>query len=259
NPDSTSMNLSGWTLSDDGTDVETLAGFNGSSTILEAHGYAVITDEDSVVVIPNTSIHLTTQDNSMCSYGLSNSGETIILRDDENKIVDVVTYDDWVDENHSLERVDINGYSSDPDNWAESIEGGTPGQENSVSVSGGCDWTLQIILNGSVFEDPEFQIKVVKLKGEERANLTVEKWIEDSTGNIDKTYSPRYIKNILNYQTSSKYSPSLAKGDAYFIKANITNVSCEDANLSNNLISAMIFVVDEEQSINPNSSINISE
>ncbi|MBW2965512.1 lamin tail domain-containing protein [Candidatus Woesearchaeota archaeon] len=188
---------------------------------------------------------------------LLNTGETIILRDNNDNIIDVVTYDDWVNENHSLERIDIDGYSSDPNNWLQSIEGGTPGQENSISVTSGCDWTILIILNGTVFEDPKFKIKAMKLKGNEKANLTIEKWIEDSTGNIDKTYSPWNIENILNYKTSSEYSPSLAKGDAYFIKANITNSTCNDINLSNNFVSAMFFVVDEEQSTNPLSSIQI--
>jgi hypothetical protein len=198
--------------------------------------------------------------NISCSFEytgtLLNTGETIILRDNNN-IVDIITYDNWVSENHSLERIDINGNSNDPNNWAESILGGTPGQENSVSFISGCDWMLSIIINSTVSDDPEWQIRALKLEGEGKANLTIKHWVEDHSGNIVKTYSDINVENALTQKTSSKYSPSLNQGQGYFIKANITGISCNDKDTSNNFISQLIFVPGEQGTYSLNSSINI--
>jgi len=196
-----------------------------------------------------------------CSFdyvgSLLNSGEAILLRDNEDEIIDIVVYDDWSDENCSLERKDINGYSSDPSNWAESFLGGSPGRENGVFVESGCDWSVEILLDDIIFEDLEFKIKPIKLNGDGKVNLSVDKWIEDSDGEIVKEYSSWFVENSVNYKTSSSYSPSLDEGDAYFIKANITNISCVDSNLSNNLVSSMIFIVEDEESIVYDSFIKI--
>ena len=188
---------------------------------------------------------------------LSNDGETIILRDNSDHIIDLVTYDDWVNENHSLERVNINGYSNDPNNWEKSILGGTPGQENSVSFVSGCDWIISIIINSTVSNDPEWQIRASKLEGEGKANITIKHWVENYDGSIVKTYSDINIEDALTQSTSSKYSPSLNKGQGYFIKANITNISCSDRYTSNNYISELIFVPGEQGTYSLNSSINI--
>ncbi|MBR9691253.1 lamin tail domain-containing protein [Candidatus Woesearchaeota archaeon] len=190
---------------------------------------------------------------------LLNSGETIILRDGEEDIIDVVSYDDWVEENHSLERVDIRGYSSSPENWAESSAGGSPGEENSVSLSNGCDWMVEIVINESASDDPEWQIKAFKINGEGKANITIQHWIEDSYGEVVKEYSDRNIENALSQSTSSKYSPALAEGEGYFIKANITSISCMDKASSNNFVSELIFVRGEEGSYSSNSSIHLQD
>jgi len=188
---------------------------------------------------------------------LSNDGETIILRDNNNNIIDLVTYEDVVNENHSLERIDINKNSNDPSNWAESILGGTPGQENSVSFISGCDWMVSIIINNTVSDDPEWQIRASKLEGDGKANITIKHWVEDHDGDIIKTYSDINIENALSQSTSNKYSPSLNKGQGFFIKANITNISCNDKDSSNNFVSELIFVPEEQSSYSLNSSINI--
>jgi len=253
NSGSFQVDLFGWTLSDSGSDTETLIGFNSSSTVLLPDNYAIITAEDNTVEVFNQSIRLTTQDNSICSYGLSNSGETIILKNDSGNVIDAITYsDEWGAEgqNKSLCKLP-NGNGL----WDECER--TPGKNNEINFDSNCDWSVQVILNGTVFEDPEFKVKVLKINGDGKANLSVDKWIEDSFENLEKTYSLWNAENVLNYKTSSEYSPSLTQGDAYFIKANITNVSCIDTNLSNNFVSEMIFVASEEHGTNPDSYIEI--
>ena len=201
--------------------------------------------------------------NVNCSFEytgtLLNTGETTILRDNNDNIIDTVTYDDWVSENYSLERINPYAYSNDPNNWAESILGGTPGQENSVSIISGCDWKLSIVINNTVSDDPEWQIRASKLEGEGKANITIKHWVEDHNKNIVKAYSDINVENALTQKTSSKYSPSLNKGQGYFIKANITNISCNDKEDSNNFIYELIFVPGEQGTYSLNSSLNILE
>ena len=247
------VNLTGYYIEDSKSKdmLESLYYHNGSYALIVEEGFDYNGINASIY-----SVGATIGDN------LNNNGDIIILRDGNENILDIVSYSDSFgadDNNKSLERVEAKGHSSDPLNWIESnIMGGTPGQENNNSKNKGCDWTVYTILSDTVFERPEFRIKVMKLDGEVKANMSVDKWIEDSKGNIDKTYSTWNIKNTLNYKTSSKYSPSLTKGNAYFIKANITNLSCEDYDLSNNFVSEMIFIMDEEENTNPNSSIHIT-
>lgn len=173
---------------------------------------------------------------------LLNTGETIILRDSSGAIVDVVDYDDWAAENHSIERLSIDGYSSDPKNWAESLGVGTPGQENSVTAEKRCDWAVSVVINSSVSFDPTWQIRATKLSGDTKANMSVAHWIEDSHGAVVKNYSAIIIENALSRSTSGEYTPTLAEGDGYFIKANITDISCSDRDMSNNFVSELIFV-----------------
>jgi len=177
---------------------------------------------------------------------LLNTGETIILRDNEGKIKDVVTYGDWAIENYSLEKVNLFGLSSDPDNWAMSNFGGSPGRENSVASTSGCDWELELVMEDTVTEDPEWKIRAKKISGEGKVNITINHWIEDSFGRIERAYADINIENSVSQSTSNRYSPPLVEGEGFIIKANITSISCEDINANNNFISELIFIREEE-------------
>lgn len=67
---------------------------------------------------------------------LNNDNEIIILKDNQDKIVDIVNYFDSFGANNngkSLERISIEDYSNNMMNWRESyVLGGTPGKDNSV-------------------------------------------------------------------------------------------------------------------------------
>ncbi|MBW2978399.1 lamin tail domain-containing protein [Candidatus Woesearchaeota archaeon] len=237
------INLTSYVVEDSGSSdvLELLSYYNGS--------YSLIVEEGFNYTGINASIYSV---GATIGNNLNNDEDIVIIRDSNNTILDVLHYySEWGAYGNGKSLCQIDNI------WQECSK--TPGLSNNADQSGAdsCDWTILVILNGTVFEDPEFKIRLVKLEGEGKANLTVDKWIEDSRGNIEKTYAFWNAKDVLNYKTSSQYSPALAKGDAYFINANITGVSCEDTNLSNNFISEMIFVVSEEQSTNPNSSINI--
>jgi len=98
-----SIDLSGWRISDSAkTDV--LDGFSDSTTIVQPHGFAVITGDHTDVEVNAT--HLTTGHAIICSHGLRNNGETIQLFDADGNLVDEVNYGDFelCDEGYSIER-----------------------------------------------------------------------------------------------------------------------------------------------------------
>ena len=75
------------------------------------------------------------------SVALNNSGQLLILRDNNNEIIDAVFYEDkWYGDafkmqgGWSIERIDPHNVCAGKDNWAasESLTGGTPGKKNSV-------------------------------------------------------------------------------------------------------------------------------
>jgi hypothetical protein len=190
------------------------------------------------------------------SGSLSNSGKTIILRDASGDIKDIVNYyDGQAEENHSLERIDSNGHMGDSTNWKQSLTGGSPGKENGVSLSSGCDWNLSLIMNGSVSSDPTWRYRAEKKKGE-KANFTILHWISNSKGDTIHSYEPRQVEATTSY-THSWYSRNLIPGEGYFLQGEIVNLSCEDNNLNDNSFSQLIFVPSPENERKNESNITI--
>ncbi len=76
--------------------------------------------------------------------GLSNNGEDIRLRNDNNNTIDYVDYDDgglWPDADGdcpSMELIDASSNNDTSGAWAESDGYGSPGEVNSVSAVQGC-------------------------------------------------------------------------------------------------------------------------
>jgi hypothetical protein len=239
------INLTGYIIEDSySTDTLQLLNYYNSQ-------YSLIVEEGFDYNGINASVYSV---GATIGNNLNNDEDLIIIKNSNNTVLDVLHYySEWGASNNGNSLCKINNV------WQECSP--TAGLSNSFSDQNedSCDWTILIILNRTVFEDPEFQVKLLKLTGEGKANLTVDKWIEDSKGNIVKTYSSWNAENVLNYKTSSKYSPSLAKGDAYFIKAKIVDISCDDTNVSNDFIYEMIFISDEQLSTNSNSSMNITK
>jgi len=109
------IDLSCWTIEDDGTDTYTIT----SGTIL-AGGYFLI--EDAVI-----------------NLSLGNTGDSLILKDDLAQTIDTVnsTGGAWFagdnTNKYTMERIDPSVDGDDPANWADSLViDGTPGAVNSV-------------------------------------------------------------------------------------------------------------------------------
>lgn len=129
------IDLKGWVLMDSGSDAEVLAGFNNTTTVLPSRGYAVVTDEDSNLTLLPGSIRLSTGDGSICTSGLSNSGEQLKLYDPYGREIDSIEYlPSWGGNgnNMSLEKRQPEE-ENEQYNWGESrITYGTPGERNSI-------------------------------------------------------------------------------------------------------------------------------
>lgn len=242
------VNLSKYIIEDHKSDdaLECVFSFNSSYSLIVEEGFNYTGINASVY-----SVGATIGDN------LNNEWDIIVLKNESGKIIDAVSY-------YSSWGGDGNGNSlcKIPDNngiWKECSA--SPGKNNLVSEDTfGCDWSVNLILNGTVFNDLSFKVKVIKLNGEGKANISVKTWIEDSSGKITKEYGLWNADNALNSQTSGEYNPNLAKGDAYFIKTNITNISCSDNALLNNFAASTVFIVDEGiKGTNPLSDIRITD
>ena len=126
NPGSHSINLQGFELNDEPLD----------SFILQPGAYALLTDDSNLAAFGVTNgIAIASFD------ALTNSGETVYLRDQFGNLLDSVTYalswyrsDSKDDGGYALELIDPLQPCSDSQNWmaSEHSAGGTPGGENSV-------------------------------------------------------------------------------------------------------------------------------
>lgn len=123
------------------------------STVIKSGGYALIGDKPSKDNDPNiydgyysmpdyseNAIRLTIDD---ASLSLTNTKKEVILKNSDGEIIDELTYNNEYDDMYykrwgangngkSLERINPHSLSIHKSNWAESNQGGTPNQQNSV-------------------------------------------------------------------------------------------------------------------------------
>lgn len=132
NPSNSYFDLSNWTISD-GSTTATLPNY-----VLVPGGYVVIADDNFTYdfsIYPNT-IFVTTLPS------LNNSADQIVLKDNSSQLIDSVSYSDsWYRSDikkaggYSLEQINPKLPCSGSSNWIgsmDNVNGGTPGQQNSV-------------------------------------------------------------------------------------------------------------------------------
>jgi hypothetical protein len=134
------INSAGWNISDEKgnrikiaeTPIRIPPGeyllLSADSSVLNRYGI----DAGKNIVITNSS-----------SLGLSNTGESIILKDAKGNTIDSVCYNSkWHNKGFvstkdiSLERISFSGGSNDPNNWSSSVSpmGATPASANSIFI-----------------------------------------------------------------------------------------------------------------------------
>jgi hypothetical protein len=128
-----SVNMSDWTFADRETDhIYSIP----SGTVLESKKYLVLVENDSAFTarFPDVMNYL-----GGIGFGLSGSGESIKLMDEEGQVIDSLTYDDqspWPaaadGTGATLELTDPALDNSKAENWAASTGYGSPGRLNTV-------------------------------------------------------------------------------------------------------------------------------
>lgn len=139
NPNDHVMHIKGWILSD-GTGLDSITHMAGPE-LIHAKGYGLVLDPGydllggiySGLIPDSIPLYTISTDGTFGSGGLSNSGESVLIRNMDSSIVSSMSWDKSTDNGYSWERVDLNA----PDSiavWEMSlIENGTPGYVNSVT------------------------------------------------------------------------------------------------------------------------------
>ncbi len=159
-----SVNVTGWKISDNNEE-DSLEG-NSNDIIIAGNSFAIIVDSDSRVYnnfnVGNVTWVYT--DDSAIGNGLSNSGETLTLKDENNNTVDSISYPSSTDgKSYSL----ING------SWQETEA--SPGKDNIENISFSPDYSFISI--SEFLPDPEGDDNDAMPKGE---------WVEVyNSGNVD--------------------------------------------------------------------------
>ena len=250
NDQNVSVNVSNWIIGDD-SDNDTIEGglYNKEGTIIEAFGYAIITDESTRVYnnfnVSSDAVSLYIDDSSIGGYGLSNNGETIYLYDNDENLIDEKIYNATT-EDLSWTFVNTTLFKSNP----------TPGFANDESIitEQGCDYAVDFIIAKTIFDnssDFSFKIRTSKISGSS-TNFTSRAKIEDLNGKLIKEYKPFTNQSITKQRTSTTYTPNLEEEKSYFMDSNIT-VQCNDTNIENNFDNRIITIkgelLQEESSI----------
>ncbi len=235
NNGSSEVNVSGWTIADASDDDVILGGlYDGAGTVIPADGYAIITDGMTRVYnnfnVSPDAVRLYTDDNSI-GNGLSNNGDEIFLYDKDMMLIDNVSYE----------------YSTDSLSWTKGQSGWvetepTPGWDGHSDESL-CDWKIEIDADKVFFNassDVGWSVMVKKVEGEKQ-NLSARGYVKRLNGEIIKEYNPWTDITVSSKRTQA-YSPSLDDNEVYILEYNITELSCEDSDMSNNYFSTLIAV-----------------
>lgn len=138
NPTSFPADLTGWKFNDGSNHILNPPPKNGGqgSLILPPKGYAVLADNASSFLTEHPEFSGTVIDTVM---SLKNTTATIKIIDNEGKEIDSLTYDkNWggAGNGKTLEKINPTG-NNEFSNWKESLmDGGTPGNKNSVCLTG---------------------------------------------------------------------------------------------------------------------------
>ncbi len=148
--------------------------------------------------------------------------------------------DEFIDEITYPRTVEGMSWSNEEGDWY--LTKPTPGELNKVSED--CDWLLFLDLNRSIYrsQDFEFEITLSRFYGLPK-NVAVTGEITDVNGIIKHRYVP-WTDDYTNSEANKMYSPNLAPG-IYQVTFRIENLSCQDGDLSDNVISRL-FVINPE-------------
>lgn len=250
NNESTAINLSSWIIGDS-NDNDTIEGglYGGAGTILEADSYAIITDDSTRVYnnfnVSQAALRLYTDDSSIGSNGLSNSGENIYIYNNNGALIHSITYNSTDDGNT---------WAYFNQTWSEANS--TPGSPNNGSIieeeqtqNNECDFTVSITSEQNFFDNPDdfaFKIIITRITGS-KTNITLFRQITNQYGEIEKAYNN--ITNEITNKRTYSYSPNLDR-NGYIVNTTIST-SCNDTNLENNHDTKLLIIRQESPQEQP--------
>ena len=227
NNGSEAVNVSGWVFGDAfANDVIEGPLFGKEGAIIPGFGFAILTDETTRVYenynVSDDAIHLYIDGGDLGRSGLDDDGEQLFLYSN-GTLISAMNYSTSKD-GFSISLINGTFYNASP----------TPGYHNNGSVTTSCDYEVQIVMNGSLFTDPnDFSWKLVvrNVRGGP-TNMTARAAIHDLFGNLEQEYQPFTNHTITTKATSSPFSPNLEEGKSYILSTNITT-ECGDSNKGN--------------------------
>ncbi|MBZ0204363.1 MAG: lamin tail domain-containing protein [Ignavibacteria bacterium] len=174
------VNLKNWKIQDNGT---TQVVITASDYFLNPDQYVVISQNDTIFSFhPGLKPEKVIINSSLPS--LNNTGDAVVINKINGTLSDRVDYlPDWGGSNVSLERININGASTDSSNWASSIdcEKSTPARENSISAAthyNAGDLIINEIMAGPLSNNSEY----IELYNPTSQTINIVGWLYSETG-----------------------------------------------------------------------------
>ena len=245
----TTIDLSGWMLSDD-AETDILIKYNGfDDMILQPNQYCIIMDSSYDLnstyyesLIPDSVLRIIINDGSFGQYGLSNSyDETVTLYDNDSVVVSSYTYLNDQDAGFSDERVNFF-----ENNWGNSkILDGTPGFKNSVSYY---DNDLELTLvnipdNIQINTDFQINLKVRNLGLNTIDGFRCNSYLNEEIHNF-YNYTPSILSNdSVEFSLTFNISKSGTDSITFNLETNL------DDFLLNNEIIAKFYIPHNQRSI----------
>jgi hypothetical protein len=184
------VNLKNWKISDNSL---TQVIITVNDKFLNPQGYMVIA-QNSTIFTKHPSIDSNKVIINSSIPSLNNTGDAVIIYKVSGAVSDRIDYlPDWGGSGVSLERININGVSNDPTNWASSIgcEGSTPTYINSISSAvhyNRNELVINEIMAAPLTGNPEY----IELYNPTNQNINIAGWLYTETGgsqNITDTCS----------------------------------------------------------------------
>ncbi|PIW69644.1 MAG: hypothetical protein COW08_06050 [Ignavibacteriales bacterium CG12_big_fil_rev_8_21_14_0_65_30_8] len=235
-----SVNLNGWSFSDNNTKVR----ITNNDISIPTNSFIILSGDSTVLNNFSVPVQLITFSNMPT---LNNSGDAVVIKDSLGILIDSIIYTpSWGGSNgNSLERIDINDSSTKQSNWGTSINtnGATPGIKNSLTPF---DYDLAITFFSHspeyILEGKENRISlkaIIKNIGRNTASTFTFNFYNDS--NFDNIGTPNEIFFTQNYS-------NLVKSDSIIIFTEMNSLS--EGNY--NIITKINFPLDEDVSNNKN-------
>ena len=247
NPTNKSINISGWTITDN-KHIDSIEGNfeNGTgATIIPSKAYAIITDHGSNVYknfnISNNTIKLYVDDRSI-GNGLGNSGDKLILKNNENKSIDnlewIINYSDVdgeaindIKEGYTLSKINANKTKNSKYDFFEGLP--TPGFKNKLLETG----KTKITLENSEFIISKDEMKILDLEIKNIGKFSDE--ISIRIINITNGWQAELDKKIINLEPNQSRIVKLyvtpTKYNSYEGEIRIIALSEKEINLSDEI------------------------